>query len=91
MISEEQKARLYSLSIKSINIQGETIMKYAGYLLSIGGLIALIITGVNYLNESESFSLLGLDVAVSKGDPVPMLISVIVLIAGVLVIRASKE
>ncbi len=66
-------------------------MKYAGYLLSIGGLIALIITGVNYLNESESFSLLGLDVAVSKGDPVPMLISVIVLIAGVLVIRASKE
>lgn len=66
-------------------------MKYAGYLLSIGGLIALIITGVNYLNESESFSLLGLDVAVSKGDPVPMLISAIVLIAGVLVIRASKE
>lgn len=66
-------------------------MKYAGYLLSIGGLIALIITGVNYLNDSESFSLLGLDVAVSKGDPVPMLISVIVLIAGVLVIRASKE
>lgn len=66
-------------------------MKYAGYLLTIGGLIALIITAVNYLNESESFSLLGLDVAVSKGDPVPMLISAIVLIAGILVVRASKE
>lgn len=66
-------------------------MKYAGYLLSIGGLIALIITGVNYLNASESFSLLGVDVAVSKGDPVPMLISAIVLVAGMLVVRASKE
>lgn len=66
-------------------------MKNLGYLLSIGGIIALIITGINYLNESESFSLLGLDVAVSKGNPTPMIISAIVLVAGVLIIRASNK
>lgn len=66
-------------------------MKYVGYVFSVGGFIALIITLVNYLNESESFSALGVDVAVSKGDPVPMIISAIVLVAGILIIRASEE
>lgn len=66
-------------------------MRNLGYLFSIGGFIALIITGINYLNESESFSLLGLDVAVSKGNPTPMIISAIVLVAGVLIIRASNK
>lgn len=66
-------------------------MKYAGYVISIGGFVALIYTGINYLNNSESFSMMGVDFAVSKGDPMPMIISVIVLVAGVLIIRASKE
>lgn len=66
-------------------------MKYVGYVFSVGGFIALIITFVNYLNESESFSALGVDVAVSKGDPVPMIISAVILIAGILIIRASEE
>lgn len=66
-------------------------MKYIGYFCSIGGLIATIYTGIQYINNSESFSALGLDVAVSKGDPVPVIISAIVMIAGVLIIRASKN
>lgn len=66
-------------------------MKSAGYLFSIGGFIALIFTGINYINESESFSALGLDVAVSKGDPMPVIVSAVILIAGILIIKASKE
>lgn len=66
-------------------------MKFLGYTISIVGLIALIYTGVTYINNSESFSALGVDVAVSKGDPVPMIISAIVLIAGVLIARAARE
>jgi hypothetical protein len=66
-------------------------MKYVGYLFSVGGFIALIFTGINYINESESFSAFGLDVAVSKGDPMPVIVSAVILIAGILIIRASKE
>jgi hypothetical protein len=66
-------------------------MKNIGYLFSIGGLIALIYTGINYINNSESFSALGFDVAVSKGNPVPVIISGIVFVAGILIIRASKK
>lgn len=66
-------------------------MKYLGYIFTFGGLLALIITAANYINESESFSMMGLDVAVSKGDPVPMIISAVVFIAGLLIVRAAKE
>lgn len=66
-------------------------MKIIGYLFTFGGLLALIISVVNYINESESFSMLGLDVAVSRGDPVPMIISAVIFIAGLLIIRAAKE
>lgn len=66
-------------------------MKLLGYIISLGGLIALIYTGINYINESESFGIFGLDVAVSKGDPVPMIISLVVLIIGLLIARISKN
>ena len=66
-------------------------MKIVGYVISIGGFFALIYTGINYINQSESFSLMGVDFAVSKGDPTPVIISVIVMIAGLLITRASKK
>lgn len=66
-------------------------MKIVGYATTIIGLIALIYTGITYINNSESFGLFGLDIAVSKGDPVPVIISAIVLIAGLLIARASNK
>lgn len=66
-------------------------MKILGFVVSIVGLIGLIYSGINYINNSETFSALGVDVAVSKGDPVPMIVSAIVLIAGLLITRAAKK
>ncbi|SHF47028.1 hypothetical protein SAMN05443144_10917 [Fodinibius roseus] len=65
-------------------------MKLLGYIISVGGLIALIYTGITYINNSESFGVFGLDIAVSKGDPVPMIISLVVLIIGLLIARITK-
>lgn len=61
--------------------------KTIGSILSIGGLIGLIYFGYQYFQDSESFSVLGADVAVSTGDYVPIIISAAVLIIGILVIR----
>lgn len=66
-------------------------MKYIGYLFTIGGVVGVIYTAINYINESDTFSFLGIDVAVSKGDPMPVIISAIILIAGLLIVRASKN
>lgn len=60
-----------------------------GSILSVVGLIGVILFGYKYLDDSESFEVLGADVAVSTGDYVPILISLIVLIAGVLIYRSK--
>ena len=65
-------------------------MKMLGYIVSIAGLIALIYTGINYINNSETFGLFGMDIAVSKGDPIPVIISAVVLIIGIILARTTK-
>lgn len=61
-----------------------------GYILTIGGLAGLVYTGINYINDSESFGFLGADVVVSRGDPVPVIISGVILVLGVLLLRTNK-
>lgn len=60
-----------------------------GSILTIGGLISLIYTGINYINDSESFGFLGADVMVSKGDPIPVIVSGVILVLGILLLRAK--
>lgn len=65
-------------------------MKQAlGSILSIAGLIGVFYFGYQYMDDSESFEVLGADVAVSTGDYVPILISLGVLIAGVVIYRSK--
>ncbi|SMO76347.1 transglycosylase [Fodinibius sediminis] len=66
-------------------------MKKLGYIIAIGGLIGLIYTGINYANSTEHVSALGVDVTVSQGDPTAMIISGIVLVAGILIAFAAKN
>ncbi len=63
--------------------------KTIGGILSIGGLIGVIFYAYQYMQDSESFSVLGADVAVSTGDWVPILISALVLVVGVLLTRSK--
>ncbi|REL33012.1 hypothetical protein DYD21_13880 [Rhodohalobacter sp. SW132] len=60
-----------------------------GGLMSVAGFIGVIFFGFQYLDDSESFSILGADVAVSTGDVVPILISLIILIVGVVIYRSE--
>lgn len=64
--------------------------KTIGSIFTIGGLIALIYTGINYINDSESFDFLGIDVVASKGDPIPVIISAFVLVIGVILLRTKS-
>jgi hypothetical protein len=63
--------------------------KTIGGLLSIGGLIGVIYYTYQYIQDSESFSALGADVAVSTGNWVPILISALVMVVGILLTRAK--
>ena len=60
-----------------------------GGILSIAGLIGIIFFGYQYMADTESFSLFGADIAVSTGDWIPILISVIVLVVGLFIYRSK--
>lgn len=65
------------------------MQKTIGYILAGGGLLAAIYFTIQYFQESESFSVLGADVAVSTGDWVPIVISVLVMAVGILISRGK--
>ena len=60
-----------------------------GGILSVAGLIGIIIFAYQYMQDSESFSLFGADIAVSTGNWIPIAISVIVLVVGLFVYRSK--
>lgn len=66
-------------------------MKVLGNILLVVGLVATIVFGVQAMNNSETFSLLGMDVAVSSANWTPVIVSGIVAILGVVILLVRKS
>lgn len=66
-------------------------MKTAGLVLLVLGIIGLAIFGIQAFNDSESFSILGLDIAVSKANWAPVITSAVVLIIGLVLMALGKR
>ncbi|MGB3586095.1 MAG: hypothetical protein WBA23_06125 [Tunicatimonas sp.] len=62
-----------------------------GIILTLVGLVSTTITGMQALEDSDSFSVLGLDVVVSKANYTPLIISVVVLIVGIILWTSSRK
>ena len=62
-------------------------MKIFGILLLVLGAIGCIVFGIQAAQDSESFSFLGIDVAVSSANWTPLIVSGVVLIIGVILSR----
>lgn len=66
-------------------------MKTVGLILLILGLLGTVIYGYQAIQDSESLNVLGLDIAVSKADWTPLIVSGVVLVIGaVLTFRGKK-
>jgi hypothetical protein len=66
-------------------------MKKVGIGLLIVGLIGLIYFGYEAMQASESFNVLGVDVAVSEANWTPVIFSGIVLVAGIILAIVGKK
>lgn len=66
-------------------------MKIVGIILVILGAIGTIIFGLQAAEDSESFSLLGMDVAVSSANWTPVIISVVLLVVGIVLASTAKK
>ena len=65
-------------------------MKTVGIILAIIGGLGLIVFGLQAMEDSESFSLLGMDIAVSTANWTPVIVSAVILVIG-LVMSARKK
>lgn len=63
--------------------------KTIGGLLTAGGLLGVIYYTYKYFQDSESFEALGADVAVSTGNYTPILISAVVMLAGIAISKVN--
>lgn len=66
-------------------------MKIAGIVLLILGIIGVVIFGIQAMNDSESFNVLGAEVAVSTANWTPVIVSGVVLIIGIILMAARKK
>jgi hypothetical protein len=66
-------------------------MRIAGIVLFIIGIVGTLVFGIQALQQSESFSFLGIDIAVSSADWTPVIVSVIVMLAGIFMIGSSRR
>ena len=64
--------------------------KTVGIVLLIIGLVGTIVFGIQAINDSDSFNLLGIDVAVSSANWTPLIVSGIILVIGI-VMAGSKS
>ena len=66
-------------------------MKIAGTIITVLGIIGLIIFGIQAMNDSESFSFLGMDIAVSTANWTPVIVSGVVTLIGGVILAVSKK
>ncbi|PWD97567.1 transglycosylase [Marinilabilia rubra] len=66
-------------------------MRKIGIVLLIVGILGLIFFGIDAYQQSESFSVVGVDIAVSKANWTPVIFSGIVGILGLLLMVFSKR
>jgi hypothetical protein len=66
-------------------------MKTAGLILLILGAIGTLIFGIQAMQDSKSFNLLGVDVAVSKANWTPVIMSIVALMAGLILFLRGKK
>jgi NO-binding membrane sensor protein with MHYT domain len=66
-------------------------MRIVGIILLVLGIVGVVIFGLEAMNDSESFSILGADIAVSKADWTPLIISAVILIIGAVLSRSGKK
>lgn len=67
------------------------MMKTLGILLLIIGLVGTVIFGIQAANNSETFSFLGLDVAVSDANWTPVIVSAVLAVIGVVVLLVKPK
>jgi hypothetical protein len=63
--------------------------KTIGGILTAGGLLGVMYYSYQYFQNSETLEAFGADIAVSTGDYTPIIISAVVMVAGIVIAKLN--
>ena len=66
-------------------------MRIAGIVLLIIGFACTLFFGVQAIQDTETFSFLGIDIGVSGANWTPVIVSAIVLVIGIILMSLNKR
>lgn len=66
-------------------------MKIFGFILILLGIAGTIFFGIQAINNSETFSMFGMDVAVSKANWTPVIVSAALGVLGLIVVLIKSK
>jgi hypothetical protein len=66
-------------------------MRIAGIVILIIGIAGALFFGIQAIQDTETFSFLGLDLGVSGANWTPVIVSAIVIVIGIVMMNLSKR
>ena len=66
-------------------------MRTAGIVLLIIGIIGLLVFGIQTIQDTETFSFLGIDIGVSQANWTPVIISGIIFVIGIVLMSLNRK
>ncbi len=66
-------------------------MRIIGIVLLIIGIVGLLVFGIQAIQDTESFSFLGIDIGVSSANWTPVIVSAIVFVVGIVLMSLNKR
>ena len=68
-----------------MKLKFESMSKTIGIILILIGLLGTVLFGIQAMQDTETFSFLGIDIGVSSANWTPVIVSVVILVLGLIV------
>ena len=88
ILSGENALNFEAISFYKLKI---SVMKTAGIVLLILGIVGTLVFGIQAIQDTETFSFLGIDIGVSSANWSPVIISAIILVVGIVLMSLNKR
>ncbi|MBW6479142.1 MAG: hypothetical protein K0B37_06905 [Bacteroidales bacterium] len=66
-------------------------MKTAGIILLVIGIVGTLVFGIQAIQDTETFSFLGIDIGVSSANWTPVIVSAVFLLVGIVLMSMNKK
>lgn len=66
-------------------------MRTAGMVLLIIGIVGIVVFGIQTIQQTETFSFLGIDIGVSQANWTPVIVSAIIFVSGIFLMSTGKR